>query len=871
MPAVQVHGTIYKVDSGGEIATNTVVDAFTLLATAKGDLTTAYDDAAGRTSPDVVYAAPGNIGGLNLAPGLYKFTSTAEITGSDLTLTGGANDVWIFQIATALTVGSGKKVTLAGGARAGNIFWQVGSSATLGTSSDFKGTILADQAITMDTSSTMEGRALAFDAGVTFNGSGGSLPTNASSQVITNFIPTNASVFAGTTKVGLSAQASSGLAVTFTVKSGPSTAIGSITGSTNLAFIATGLVSIVASQAGNALYDAAPSVTNTYNIIPPLSAEPGGLEIQVTPVSGSWRLTAPAGYTGQKTGTGNLAAVSAVIGAYGITYGALSGYMLPTNNNQAQAVVAGVTSLFVGAYRQVSTDLAPPVLTATEGTYTNKVQISWPSVPSVTGYEIWRSQTNNIITAVLIVETPGLLYDDTDVVPLCSYYYWGLSKTATQVSPLGLVSMGYASLSPDPTAVADITATDMVYLPVNATNLTTAGTVSFRLGNLGPYTLNSAEVAFDFRIGANDTAMVLLGTDQRAFTLAAGEEQLVILTAQEKLNLVVPATLSGVKQVQVTVRHASTLTDPNLANNKTTAAGMVLVRAAGVNSPGRSVNDYDGDGKSDFALWRTADYLWSLCLSGPRYQSISNQYYAVGDWPVPGDYDGDGVTDVAIWCSLNDWWNVIESSTKQIESAPFFGGLDLIAAQSDFDGDSMTDPAVYLTSDGTWSVAASASAYATCNASLGGIGYQPVVEDYDGDGLADPAIYNRTTGLWVISFSSMEYDNSSWTFGGPDYLPASADYDGDGLVDPAVYAPSTAYWQVLLSRSVATQGVYTWQGGVVGNINGTPMPADYDGDGIADFAVYHQDTGLWELFLSTHGYQKQSGYFGDSTFQPVTE
>jgi hypothetical protein len=99
------------------------------------------------------------------------------ITGADVTLTGGPDDVWIFQIAADLQVGSSIHVILAGGAQARNIFWQVGTSAVLDTFSVFKGTIMADQAITMKTSSTMDGRALAFTAGVTFNGTGGSLPT----------------------------------------------------------------------------------------------------------------------------------------------------------------------------------------------------------------------------------------------------------------------------------------------------------------------------------------------------------------------------------------------------------------------------------------------------------------------------------------------------------------------------------------------------------------------------------------------------------------------------------------------------------------------------------------------------------------------
>ena len=108
-------------------------------------------------------------------------------------------------------------------------------------------------------------------------------------------------------------------------------------------------------------------------------------------------------------------------------------------------------------------------------------------------------------------------------------------------------------------------------------------------------------------------------------------------------------------------------------------------------------------------------------------------------------------------------------------------------------------------------------------------------------------------------------------FGGPAHLPASADYDGDGLVDPAIYNPSTAEWQILLSASPAAQGSYTWWGGIIGNTGGLPVPADYDGDGKADPALYHQDTGIWEIFLSDNNYQKLSGGLGGPEYQAVTE
>jgi len=183
IPCDQVNGTIYEVDASGPPCA--VINP-TLLSQAKNDLTTAMNDAAGRTPiPSGAYLNPngGNLGGLNLAAGLYKITTTTLITGSDLTLTGGPNDVWIFQCAQDIQLGSGIHVILAGSAQAGNIFWQVGTSAVLGTYSTFNGTILASQAITMMTGSTMNGRALAFSAGVTFNGTGAAVPSPTASGI----------------------------------------------------------------------------------------------------------------------------------------------------------------------------------------------------------------------------------------------------------------------------------------------------------------------------------------------------------------------------------------------------------------------------------------------------------------------------------------------------------------------------------------------------------------------------------------------------------------------------------------------------------------------------------------------------------------
>jgi hypothetical protein len=173
----QVNGTIYAVDASGPAGS---VVAPALLTTAMGDLNTAFNDAAGRLpAPTGTFLNPGagNLAGLTLVPGLYNFTGTALITGGNVTLSGGPDDTWIFQVAADLEVGSYAQVILTGGAQAGNIFWQVGTSATIGTFAVFKGTILASQAITMQTTSAMDGRALAYTAGVTFDGDVGEVPT----------------------------------------------------------------------------------------------------------------------------------------------------------------------------------------------------------------------------------------------------------------------------------------------------------------------------------------------------------------------------------------------------------------------------------------------------------------------------------------------------------------------------------------------------------------------------------------------------------------------------------------------------------------------------------------------------------------------
>jgi hypothetical protein len=148
----EVTGKLYAADYASPTPSN--------LTTAIGDMMTAYTTAAGRTLPDYTELAAGNIGGLTLAPGLYKW-GTGVLIPTSVTLSGGANDTWIFQIAQGLTQSSATSVILTGGALAQNVVWQVFGAVSIGTTAHFEGRILSQTSIVLGTGASVNGRLLA--------------------------------------------------------------------------------------------------------------------------------------------------------------------------------------------------------------------------------------------------------------------------------------------------------------------------------------------------------------------------------------------------------------------------------------------------------------------------------------------------------------------------------------------------------------------------------------------------------------------------------------------------------------------------------------------------------------------------------------
>ena len=149
---VALPGKVYAADYTVPTPTN--------LTTAVLGMQAAYVDAAGRIPTDYLNLESGDIGGLTLAPGIYTWGSTVLVP-DDLTIEGCEDDVWIFQISGDLDVSTGKKVLLAGGAQAKNVFWQVAGQATIHANAHFEGIVLAKTGITFQTDASLHGRAFA--------------------------------------------------------------------------------------------------------------------------------------------------------------------------------------------------------------------------------------------------------------------------------------------------------------------------------------------------------------------------------------------------------------------------------------------------------------------------------------------------------------------------------------------------------------------------------------------------------------------------------------------------------------------------------------------------------------------------------------
>ncbi len=301
-----------------------------------------------------------------------------------------------------------------------------------------------------------------------------------------------------------------------------------------------------------------------------------------------------------------------------------------------------------------------------------------------------------------------------------------------------------------------------------------------------------------------------------------------------------------------TVYHNGTIVG---TNNPTVDTMMLAYRVTLPFSRQSAVRrrDFDGDGKSDLAVFRNG--TWFVLKSSD--QSFIAQQFGLGtDVLTPADFDGDNKTDFAVF--RNGTWYILNSQNNSFRAVPF-GLADDVPVPADYDGDGKADVAVFRPSNGTWYFLNSFNG--TFRAvQFGQNGDVPVTGDYDGDGTADLAIYRPSNGTWALQYSSG--GGRTTFFGTSGDVPVQGDYDGDGKTDIAVFRPSNGTWYVSRSSSNFTS-FYGQQFGQNGDV---PVTGDYDGDGRNDLAVFRQEN--W-FYLQSSNQTFRSQNWGIASDTPV--
>jgi FtsP/CotA-like multicopper oxidase with cupredoxin domain len=278
--------------------------------------------------------------------------------------------------------------------------------------------------------------------------------------------------------------------------------------------------------------------------------------------------------------------------------------------------------------------------------------------------------------------------------------------------------------------------------------------------------------------------------------------------------------------------------------------------------------DFDGDGKTDVAIYRASIGGWFIIPSGSGIPYGLGWLGDPSDIPVPGNYDGDGRTDVAIYRASIGGWYVIPSSTPGAPYALGWGGdASDKPVPGDYDGDGKTDVAVYRTSIGAWYVIPSSTPGTPYGLGWGGdVSDKPVPGDYDGDGWTDVAVYRTGTGGWYIIPSLTPGAAYGVGWGGDvSDKPVPGDYDGDGKTDVAIYRTGTGGWYIIPSSMPGAAYGLGWGG----DASDIPVPGDYDRDGKTDCAVYRGSNGGWYIIPSSGAAPYVVGFGGVVNDKPV--
>ena len=694
-------------------------------------------------------------------------------------------------------------------------------------------------------------------------------------QVIADFLPTNGSAFAATDAAGLSATASSGLAVAFAVGSGP----GSISGGTNLTFTGAGSVAVVASQAGDANWNAAASATQTFVVakapqaalaFAPASPQTFGTTNALSASGGSG--TGAVSYSiaaglGEIVGTNGLHALAGTGSVTVVATKAADDLYLSVAATATVAYVKAAAQVFLldlsqtydGTARTITATTMPAGLTV-EFTYAGHAWAptnagSYAATGTVTDAD-WQGSAAGTLAVARA--------QDAIVFGATNQTYDGTARIVTATAGSGsAVALTYDGNAWAPTNAGTYAVTGMV----DAVNWTLTNTTTLTVTKADQVITNILPPdGTQFAVGAS-TSVSAQASSGLAVTFFIGGPA----TVTGDTNLL----FTGPGMVNMLVSQPGNANwNATFCTNLLSVGGLITNVAPGAANVGGGIEVTiqgialgDGTDVTNVALCGVAATIVTQSADAVTVMAAAAAGPATGAVEVASGTGGRMVLSNAfeyLWLDapvqlaptdvlldrLTARWQAVSNATAYFLEAgldeafaahvPGYEFLDAGAA-TNAPVDGLLDKTPYWLRVFAW------NDHGLSWASLVRRVATPAVNaaDFDADGLADLAAYQPATGIWSLrSFGTGAAWSDRW--GWSNALPVPADYDGDGVNDVAVYHPASGIWRIRKSTGGSREEAFGWSAAV-------PVPGDYDGDGTADLAIYHAATGRWYFRLSGGG------------------
>ncbi|MBI3986478.1 MAG: choice-of-anchor D domain-containing protein, partial [Lentisphaerae bacterium] len=573
-----------------------------------------------------------------------------------------------------------------------------------------------------------------------------------------------------TNSVRLNATASSGLPVSFGVASGP----GELAGGTDLTFTDSGSVSLVASQAGNALWNAAPDVTRTFalakvnqtitfgaiqdqmatNVVQLSATASSGLPVSFGVASGPGELAGGTNLT--FTGSGVVSLMASQSG--NALWNAAPDVTITIAVNKAQQAALTFNPTSPQTYNTTN------VLSASGGSGTGAISYAVESGPGqlVGGNNLWMASGTGTVT-VIATKAADALFN-------------GLAVTAQVIAAKASQTISFPPLQ-------DQSVTGTVGLVATASS---GLSVSFDVAS-GPGSLASGT-----NLSFTGTGLVLVAASQ---TGDANWSAAVPVVNVVKVGAFSQAgnDYDGDGQSDLAIF------DSNTGYwYVRSVSGTAIAWAIQWGWPGAKAveGDYEGDGVCDMAVFDGNTGYWYIRTVSGEALTWATGWGWPGAIPVSGDYDDDGLSDMAVFDNNTGSWYIRSVAGELLAWSVSWGWPGAIPVPGDFDGDGPSDLAVFDSNTGYWFIRTLSGTTLAWAVPWGWPGAVPVSGDYDGDGVADIAVFDGNTGYWYIRTVNGTTLGWAMAWGWPGGVPVPGDFDGDGISDLALFDGNTGYWYI---------------------------------------------------------------------------